>query len=462
MVFRLQIVHILGALGFLSTSFVDGHYTKFRNDVLQAAQQPACSLNGDLVEVLQPSFVHGVEGNHCICDKPWKGVDCGILDVLPVSFPQGYGMLPNKTTWGASLLHVSNQFHLFVSSITGDCSLRSWHPNSRIEHAVADTITGPYQFHDMVLPTFSHNPKVVVLSSQNQEDSDLQLAMFHIGDATGPDQAKKGDCKKQSTTPILDTATTNSRKLVDNDEMQETVGGKSSAIHLATSVHGPWTPLLNNTLIGCNNPAPFVHHPADNNEAQQDDSSSIDSGIYVVCGRANHSVLMYAQEIWGPWKTVSQITPFPEDDDTSTTSTSSSLHYEDPSLYIDPKRGAFHVIYHLYDTQENPPHGHDCVQSTVSAHVFSSDGIHWYKSQGQPYTTQIPVEDNDSATTTTTITVATRERPSLVFDPTTKALTHLITAVCSAENCPDGPPQGCVNCKYDHWDYTLVQPLNHA
>ncbi|CAB9525890.1 expressed unknown protein [Seminavis robusta] len=148
--------------------------------------------------------------------------------------------------------------------------------------------------------------------------------MFHIGDAMGPDKAKKGDCKKQSTTPILDTATTiNSRTLLDNDQtfQQETVVGKSSSIHLATSVHGPWTPLLNNTLIGCNNPAPFVHHPtADNNEPQQDDSS-IEPGIYVVCGRANHSTLMHAQDIWGPWKTVSQITPFPEDDDTSSPAT---------------------------------------------------------------------------------------------------------------------------------------------
>jgi hypothetical protein len=28
-----------------------------------------------------------------------------------------------------------------------------------------------------------------------------------------------------------------------------------------------------------------------------------------------------------------------------------------------------------YNTQENPPHGHECVNATVSAHAFSEDGF---------------------------------------------------------------------------------------
>ena len=55
------------------------------------------------------------------------------------------------------------------------------------------------------------------------------------------------------------------------------------------------------------------------------------------------------------------------------------------------------------------------------------------------------------------LTVSTRERPKLVFDAEGRK-THLLNGVCSAPACPDGPPTGCVDCKYANWDYTLVQP----
>jgi hypothetical protein len=38
-------------------------------------------------------------------------------------------------------------------------------------------------------------------------------------------------------------------------------------------------------------------------------------------------------------------------------------------------------------------------------------------------------------------------------------ITHLVNGVCSAPACPNGPPTGCVDCKYANWDYTLIQPL---
>ena len=54
------------------------------------------------------------------------------------------------------------------------------------------------------------------------------------------------------------------------------------------------------------------------------------------------------------------------------------------------------------------------------------------------------------------ITVATRERPKLIFDPTTNQISHLSTGTCVATTCPPVPP---VNCKTLYWDYTLVQPV---
>lgn len=93
------------------------------------------------------------------------------------------------------------------------------------------------------------------------------------------------------------------------------------------------------------------------------------------------------------------------------------------------------------NTKENPPHGHECVNSTVSAHAFSEDGFTWFMSPVSPYGTQVEL------TTGETVTVATRERPKLYFDANGQK-THLFNGVCGAPNCPNGPPTGCVDCKY--------------
>jgi hypothetical protein len=124
--------------------------------------------------------------------------------------------------------------------------------------------------------------------------------------------------------------------------------------------------------------------------------------------------------------------------------------WTDPFLYTD-ERG-WHLLYHVYNTHENPPHGHECFNSTVSAHSFSADGFTWFTSPTQPYGTQVETADG------AVVTVATRERPKLFFDEHGKK-THLLNGVCAASACPDGPTTGCVDCKYANWDYTLVQPL---
>jgi hypothetical protein len=45
-----------------------------------------------------------------------------------------------------------------VLRMTNDCQLEHWMTNSRIEHAVSRSgSTGPYQFQDIVIKTWSHN-----------------------------------------------------------------------------------------------------------------------------------------------------------------------------------------------------------------------------------------------------------------------------------------------------------------
>eukprot|EP00656_Telonema_subtile_P017684 TRINITY_DN19527_c0_g1_i3.p1 TRINITY_DN19527_c0_g1~~TRINITY_DN19527_c0_g1_i3.p1 ORF type:complete len:160 (+),score=29.22 TRINITY_DN19527_c0_g1_i3:97-576(+) len=125
------------------------------------------------------------------------------------------------------------------------------------------------------------------------------------------------------------------------------------------------------------------------------------------------------------------------------------------SLYTD-QRDNFHLLYHVYNTNQERK---QCVTSTVSAHVFSEDGFTWHTSPTQPYSTQVAVLDRTSGQVSA-ITVSTRERPKILFDKAGK-MTHLFNGVCSAHACPDGPPTGCVDCKYANWDYNLIAPLTY-
>lgn len=298
-------------------------------------------------------------------------------------------MRPNLTSWGGGAIYDGKQYHLYVSVMANDCPLSTWQVNSRIEHAVAEDITGPYTFKDVAVPTWSHNPAPVVLP-------DGTYALFHIGNgSSGVDggQNCSSGLPPKAAAPVA--------------------GRSAGYIQVSRSLDGPWSPLVNNTLGFCNNPAPWVHS---------------NGTIYIVCYR----VLYRADSIHGPWTKLSELYP--------------SVHVgEDPDLYMD-KRG-FHIISHYYTEVARD----ECVDAVLSGHRFSEDGYTWHESPGQPYTSQIEMQDGR------TITVSTRERPKLFFDETGQ-MTHLYTGVCSAEKCPS--EQSCVDCKYTHWDYTLVQPFD--
>lgn len=367
-------------------------------------------------------------------------------------------MQSNLTSWGGGVLFDGQHYHLFVCVMTNSCPLSAWRQNSRIDHAVAHEITGPYVFQDVAIRTWSHNPAPVRLA-------DGTFAIFHIGEGSG--SAEGGmKCKAGGSTSsleetkvfVIDYATNWADKAFANfiafcdtngidptdwdmkalDKYGRAVEGPESVvreqfplsivvtkkvqpgstIHTSRSLSGPWEPLLPNTLGNCNNPAPWVHS---------------NGTIFIVCGSSMQ--LKRAEHISGPWHIV-----------TSFSHLGGPVgNYEDPYLYID-KRG-FHIIYHVYNTAQRE----ECVTATVSAHAFSKDGFSWHLSSMQPFTSQIEVEAFG------TMIVSTRERPFLFFNAAGQ-MTHLISAVCSASRCPS--EASCVNCKYTHWDYTLIQPFD--
>jgi hypothetical protein len=466
-------------------------------------QPPPCSLNGVLLVKKNEDGDVDYDNKECLCDAPWSGPDCSTLTFEPLpslsSFPQGYGMAPNVTSWGGGVIYSNDDgmYHLFVAAMTNQCTLRYWTTNSRIDHATSPNVTGPYTFQDVAISTWSHNPAPLVLP-------DGTYAIIHIGTGDGPPNGGM-NC---SSSRILSPPPPHSRRernyLSKEEEEEEDdserdrlmeplqqvhlpqqrqeqppqrrvratysssssslsslspfsfslsrssdLGGGGSTIHTSKSLNGPWVPLNDtssstSSLGSCNNPSPYVHP---------------NGTIFVLC---NNRILKRAEHITGPWTDVPNFS--------MNHSGGVGGNYEDGQLYIMRKHPggvgstststsssttqeeSFHILWHVYNTTEHAPHGHECYDSTVSAHSYSVDGITWFTSSIQPYTTQVLLSSGLS------ITVATRERPKLVFN-TLGQMTHLINGVCSAPACPNGPQTGCVDCKYDSWDFTLVVPL---
>jgi hypothetical protein len=380
----------------------------------------SCGLNG----VCSASSDSGTTGV-CICDRPWTGESCERLKFRAVSMPQGYGMAPNKTTWGGNILAAAGAYHLFASAMTNGCGLGDWSSNSRIEHAVSTTPTGPYKFAQVAVPTWAHNAAPIALPGGS-------YAIVHIGTGSGKVNGGR-HCTPNGTTATTEVGT------------ELSTGGtkppRGSRIHISASLDGPWLPLLNDTLptSDCDNPAPWVHP---------------NSSIFVACGRAIKGNLINvwrADQIWGPWSFVTGLnhTAWPKPKPPG--------KWEDVFIYTD-KRGHWHALWHAFYLNEG--HRSSCVNSTVSAHSFSLDGYTWHAGATQPYDTQVQVLDPAADSGTQTITVSTRERPKLLFDEHGQ-MTHLVNGVSGASQCEaGGPPSACTNCKLKYWDYTLVAPLD--
>jgi hypothetical protein len=304
--------------------------------------QPA----GGCVSALDCSLNGVCDNGSCACDQPWSGVACETMNFKPVTFPQGYGVAPNISTWGGGIIYDGTKHHMFVSRMSNNCLLRAYQNNSRIDHAVSTTgAVGPYVFHDVAVNTFAHNAAPVTLH-------DGTYAIYHVGSGLGaPDggnncTAPDGDAQQR-------TKWANARHNAFGNAHHISFG-----IHVSSSLNGPWAAVNHSTISACNNPAPWVHS---------------NGTIFLNCG----GKLLRAEHPAGPYTTVAAMGP--------NRSTGPHGNYEDPQIYLD-KRGYFHCLYHVFRYNVNSSY---CGDETVSAHQFSEDGFTWRMSRTQPYNNHI-------------------------------------------------------------------------
>jgi hypothetical protein len=308
--------------------------------------------------------------------------------------------------------------------------------NSRIDHVVSDTVTGPYTYRDTAIEMTSSNPAPVVLKS-----GPYKYAIFHIFNGSQYKQPNIPHCYPNgSRMPPHHNYT----DAADATAARMDADWRDHQISVSNSLDGPWKLLQQTTadkLPTCNNPAPWVHP---------------NGTLYAMCGY----VIYTADVITGPWRNVTSsilnhnnVREWPK-----------GWHREDQFLFT-TKRG-WHVLFHASIPDSSPGAGHNCTASVVSAHMFSVDGFDWHVSAISPYGTQVEVKETAGSNggngreegATRIVTVATRERPKLIFDASGE-MTHLINGVCGAPSCTDSTKAGCLDCKYHHWDFTLIQPI---
>lgn len=337
----------------------------------------------------------------CVCDRPWKGPVCGVLGykVTPAS---GRSLFPHNTshnTWNGPILGpdaATGAYHLYAPYYGNYTGIKSLFRVDYTLHGVADRIEGPYTW----LPHYDWtNINPAALAFPNRSSSD--------GVSSGGTNA--------TVFTLWD-----------------------GAVMRADTPGGPWSPIPGHG-VGCGgNPAP-----------------AFDTRTGAFYCTNQHTLEIFTTPALGeaPWTHLSDVN--------LTLANGSNVPYarylpnvEDPFLWVD-RRGSFHIINHRY---VNTEYAH-CGTSTVSAHVFSPDGLSWHivEPAVEPYGHTVQYDDGTSTT------FATLERPNIHFDASGQ-MTHINFAAdltTPDAGCNDGgranKQRSCAECKfYNHCGTTIV------
>ena len=382
--------------------------------LLSLASLFAGSLSGPCTTDLDCSL-NGVCSNAvCVCDAPWNGTSCSVLQFRPAPTVGAYGESPNVTSWGGTPLlgdEPNTTWHMYVVEIEGaGCGLAQWKAQSTVVHAIASSPEGPYMRVSTVLKHEAHNPAALRHNGS--------WYIFHIGDGDAPKNVSACTGGEGPPPPAGHVVT-------------------KHAIHVSRSgPAGPFVPVPTGSEFiahGCNNPSP-MRHP--------------NGTVYLGC---TWSLRRAKQPDLSRWSKAWSIAP-------KSGRTWLNRSWEDPFLWVDA-RGNWHVLAHTYTDDVFPA-------LSYSGHGFSTDGHHWHYSTEEPYDGTVRRVDGS------TKYYATLERPKLLFtDPAYPFRpTHVINGASPVwdEGAPANPcgacrtPGQCVGCKVTpgmDWTFTLVRPL---
>eukprot|EP01064_Diplonema_japonicum_P004947 TRINITY_DN1327_c11_g1_i1.p1 TRINITY_DN1327_c11_g1~~TRINITY_DN1327_c11_g1_i1.p1 ORF type:complete len:407 (+),score=69.51 TRINITY_DN1327_c11_g1_i1:115-1335(+) len=381
-----------------------------------------CSLNGECVN------------GACVCDSPWKGPKCEVLDRLPTDLSWGFRSPYNggkTSSWGGSVLKINGTYHMYSSQMENFCGIQWWEPNSKVVHAVSQNPEGPYIFSDVVSLPFTHEPTAVRAPTGEVV---IYFTMRH------PDGYELTNCTEPTPTPAPVPPAPPGPPPTPTPCYPPPP--RHTYMTYATNAFGPWSEPV---LVLKANESKWGNCPVliDANVAMtiRPDGSGI--GIWRKCVN-NNNTRCHADCCTFPhllttsnWRDPSTYIP------SQTPMFPDMLPYgaEDPYIWLDAKRPeGVHAIFH--DEQGATR------SSANGTHAFSPDnGKTWYYGEEHCYNGEVQQLNG------TTKVFARREHPHLILDDTGRP-THITNGVQEADQSVD-----CFTDAQCYRSYTLVQPL---
>lgn len=320
-----------------------------------------CQLNGACTD-----------GGACVCDKGWRGSDCGTLHLDPTAqVAYGYTNESKFSSWGGGppvFDEASGKYQLLVTEIAGHCGMSSWARHSTSVRATADKIEGPYTHAATIVGSESHN------AIYAYSPTDQVHLMYNIFEGTWPASCNPPPHCTDGTTPGgHGLHPPKSGPLYPPNRCKGSPGGRG-VVSWAKSIEGPWTSVGPVTVDwgaggqppngGVSNPSPYIFP---NGTVlligRGKDGTTYPNGTRIL----GHNIWLFRAETWnstyhwvpldGPWGTLNV------GDHCNATAHGFGCRptTEDPVLYRG--RRGFHIIFH---------------SSPDMTHAWSTDGFEWH------------------------------------------------------------------------------------
>ena len=322
----------------------------------------------------------------CICDPGWTGEKCGQVDLLPTPRDGGYRNA-SLSSWGGNAIKIGQEWHMFVSAMSHNCSLSDFSTNSLSIHAISENPGGPYALTDISLPEFHHSTQIMQVNSST-------LALFAIGIDTDGQNVHMCDQEMVSIAP----------KSTDSDEEEL---GPHDYMSVSTSTSGPDGPWEERVIFktnlsepyawNCNksNPAPIIFEngtvllmyrgmPCERDNSCKNDTINL----------CQHQGIAVADSIDGPF--------------IDRQGKISELSGNEDAFFFRTQRG-YAALFHSKNACGQEPEEYKSCGSLA----YSKDTWSWTLNNEPAYNATFQWKETDGKTTTEQL--LSRQRPKIIF-----------------------------------------------
>jgi len=283
---------------------------------------------GACSSVAECSYAGDCVGSRCVCDAPYTGANCAGLALGSSSVAL---TTPQDSFWGASVVPAADGgYDMIASHMANHCGLNAWSRNSECVLATSASPLGPFEVEEVAVPAFCHNPTIRSLPSGG-------VLLYSIGQAAEPSTLIEACDAGVTTAPVssgLQTATC----VIRAAEADSLSGAFGAEVDLTNALSQP--------VLCPTNPAPVIA-PNGGVTLYFRAYASVDSAT----GASEERLYEASTPTWNGTLSDAGSPILPGE-------------AEDPFIWVDSRRGVYHLLYNnkFADPQN------------VGGHAVSADG----------------------------------------------------------------------------------------